>query len=153
MSKWNNKPEKEEDKQDDWMITPKMVRTFHKEWEELGSADAVLEKYGAAKCEEIKIPDDILPHIPLAGKLKGRTRRRAIAYLTYEYENKKTYYEKYIRISPYSDNDSNIFQDWEIPARFFKRIQERAEQIRTKEAIAEKKEKSRLQIIANQQTV
>lgn len=138
MSKWTKKSDEENELNGEWIITSGMIKEFIKEWDELGSADAVLEKYGAARCEEIKIPDDLMPHVAIAGKHTGRIRKRMVSVLTYDLEQKNAYYDKYIRNGKYSGNDANIFQDWSIPARFFKRLEQRASDVRARQASAEK---------------
>ena len=150
MNKWNKKPNENDQEQDEWVVTQKMVAQFLKEWDELGNPCAIMEKYGAVRCESRKIPDELLPDTAWAGKKTDRVMKRAISAYRYEYEDKNNYYNKFIRNSVYGENEANIFQDWELPIIFFKKLEERANEKRIKQSIAEKLERIRLQKLSEQ---
>lgn len=150
--KWDKNNDRDDNGgNDEWQITDRMVLTFLKEWDELGSPDAVMEKYGAVKCTVRKYPDDLMPHVSIAGKTTGREPKVKDRVLMYDDQDK--YYERYIRKSPYANDDKNIFRDWRIPLSFFKILEERAQRIKMRNEMIRKADNARLQRLVEQSNI
>lgn len=150
--KWDKNNDRDDNGgNDEWQITDRMVLTFLKEWDELGSPDAVMEKYGAVRCANRNIPDDIMPEVALAGKTKNRVSKAK--EIVFYYDDQDKYYEKYIRKSPYANDDKNIFRDWRIPIAFFKILEERAQRIKMRNEMIRKADNARLQRLVEQSNI
>lgn len=151
MSKWNKNTDEKEESADEWQITETMVLNFLKEWDELGTPDAVMEKYGAVKCTTRNIPDELMPEIKIGGKNTDRIVKSK--EIVFHYDDQDRYYDKYIRKSPYANDDKNIFRDWKVPMQFFKILEFRADKIRMRREMIKKADNARLQRLVEQSNI